>query len=213
MRWIADLGRRRQSALGVAATAVALLVGACGADDDSTPDAARSTEHATVTDATGATEPSAAVETPPASGSASSEPADLAQLAATAVLDDGCDLPPPATWDLLGSMHTVVESPDPVTVAVGSLDGPVCPGGRLRVSLRLTNEGAERVTVEDPRLIFGGGPPKWVLATLADITLEPGGSTDLEVLATVPAVAPGGGYWLSLYGYGPGGDIAVDMPA
>lgn len=126
-------------------------------------------------------------------------------------VEDGCDSPPPATWEIDGTMHTVVMSQEPVAVTITSDLARVCPGGSTTFTVTFDNEGEVPVALAAPKLILSGGAQKWTLATIDDLRISAGESVTVSALATVPLVAPGQ-YEVFVYGFTPGGVVGVAEP-
>ena len=78
---------------------------------------------------------------------------------ALADLDDGCHpassttVPP----DAFGSVHTIPPRTDPVTYELAVTPSTVCPGGSVRIAIRVTNRSSKQVTVSPDLIITWPG--------------------------------------------------------
>ena len=116
---------------------------------------------------------------------------------ATADLAAVCVDDAPVEIAQLGTVNTIVVPPD-----ADAFDGSVrmeptaaCPGDTVTFVVSIVNVSDETRAFSAGRgLIFSsGGPAKWSLARLDDLTVEvpPGDRLEQVVTGTIPAVAPG----------------------
>ncbi len=150
--------------------------------------------------------------TPSANGSRTSTTA--VAPSSTPPLDDGCDLPTPSTWEVLGTIHTIVPGDQPVDATVQIDPQTVCPGGEVHVTLTIRNTGGRDAIIDSPRVVLsGGGVAKWELTDFGDtIEIDDGESVTVEETARIPLLHPGE-YTFGLYGYSLGGTLTVADPA
>lgn len=169
-----------------AMAAVALALGAgCSGDDDTSPAAPAS-------------------PTTPTSGADGPGP--------TEPLDDACGHPAPTTWEMTGTIHTVVPGDQPVETDVELDPDTVCPGGQVRLRLTIRNTGGGDAVVDSPRVILSGGIDKWVIAERDALRIEADATETIDEVVTIPLVPPGD-YTVGLYGYELGGRLTVADPA
>ncbi len=135
----------------------------------------------------------------PTGGSAA--PSEPAPGSSTAGLDietfDGCNLPPPAAFDEVGSVHTIVAQPEADALAVAMTFTPVfaCPGGQVSAQISITNTADHDVTFNPNRGLMlvssSSGFAKWNLGSLPQGVVRPGEVLHLQLAFIVPPVAPG----------------------
>ncbi len=154
-------------------------------------------------------EPTVSVDagTDAASSSSSSSTTSLPQL------DDGCSAPAPTTLESIGTSHTMVPGELPARFEISTDASTVCPGGEVRLTVTVSNDGRSDVHVDQP-IVFGQfNGSFWGLDAhvVADVPAD--GSTTVIVDARIPAAVPGQ-YQFGVYGYGPhSAPVEVVLPA
>jgi hypothetical protein len=128
-----------------------------------------------------------------------------------------CSAPAVDSYDMVGSMHTIVESAQALDIEIESLDTPWCPGGTGVARLTVTNIGVDQERVYPIQLILNGGVNKYPLTHIGSdqepggLSLAPGTAITVEYHVAVPAVPPGS-YLLQLYGFASSADVRIDGP-
>lgn len=156
-----------------------------------------------------ASESSSTVATTPETTDASSTSAATTTTPTTEPSPATCDVAID-TYDVTGTMHTIVQSAQPLTVRVEPGSGSWCTGGDGSATVSITNDGAgdERLT---PQLILAGGPAKWTLTTLPEVTIAPGETRSIDASFDLPPVTPGR-YTIAVYGLNGGAPVDIAGP-
>ncbi len=162
----------------------------------------------------------APVESVPETTVATSDSSTVTQssVSPSTVVDEPSDCSAPAVdnYDMFGSMHTLVESTQPLDVKIEAFDAPWCPGGTGNVRVTITNRGVGQEQPDPIVLILNGGFSKYQLVLDPEAQASPpvlgrGESMSMTARVTLPAVPPGS-YSLQLYGFGPGTEVNVSGP-
>lgn len=101
-------------------------------------------------------------------------------------LDDGCHPTSPTTVapDTFGTVHTIPPRTDPVSYELSVTPSTVCPGGSVRVAIRITNRSSKQVTVSPDLILTWPGEN---LDCCAAVTVPAHGDMTVVETVTIPA--------------------------
>jgi len=126
-------------------------------------------------------------------------------------LNDGCAGTSPTIAPSFGAVHTIPPRPEPVNYELAVAPSRVCPGGQLRVAVRITNRSSRSVKVA-PNVIMSGATFGRNYAGCCDfVSVPPRGLRTVLGTITIPLSMPLGRQGLGFRDFDPGDGDGVEF--